>query len=73
MHESRIAVQQIQIAQKLGGPQSARAVASWRRAHIKACNNAAEAIDALWTDHHWPADGARARDYEWRPNPNFER
>jgi hypothetical protein len=73
IHESCIAAAQIGRLIKLGGPRSASASETWRRAHIAACNRASEAIDQLWDQHQWPADGARNRRYEWRPTANFRR
>lgn len=66
MHEGKIAVHQIERLTFLGG-RTANAIDTWRRAYIKACNNASEAIDALWDQHHWPADAGRDRRFEWRP------
>lgn len=65
IHESRIAIAQIRRLKHLG-PRSARAIESWRRAYIQASDSAAQAIDSLWDEHEWPADGARDRSFEWK-------
>jgi hypothetical protein len=67
IHESRIAIEQIERLNYLGQRQRG-AIETWRRAYIKACQAAAEAIDALWDEHRWPEDGARDRRFEWRPS-----
>lgn len=68
MHEGLIAVKQIARLQQLNDPRGGQsAVDSWRRAYIKACNHASEAIDTLFNEHQWPEDGARDRRYEYRP------
>ena len=72
MHESVIAVRQIERLQQLG-PRAGRAVDSWRRAYIKASENAANAIDQLSERDQWPADGARDRRFEWQPAKDFRR
>jgi hypothetical protein len=66
-HESRIAVSQIERLRQLGGRDRAQAIDSWQRAYIKASDNAAKAIDALWDAYQWPTDGARARGFHWQP------
>lgn len=68
IHEGNIAVNQIERLRFLGARSSA-AIASWRRAYIKACETASQAIDALWEEHRWPADGARERSYQYQPPP----
>jgi hypothetical protein len=73
IHEGNIAVAQIKRLQDLNSPQSARALATWRKAYISSCDRAAKAIDALWDQHQWPEHGARARDYEWKPSKRFSR
>lgn len=66
MHEGNIAINQIERLKYLGGRYTG-AIETWQRAYIKACNTASEAIDALWDQHRWPADGARNRRWEYRP------
>jgi len=72
-HESHIAVSQIERLRALGGPHAAKAIDTWRRAYVKACDHAAQAIDVLWNEHQWPSDGGRTRHYEWRPAKDFKR
>lgn len=72
MHEGRIAIQQIDRLERLGGPRKS-AIESWRRAYIAASNRAAIAIDELWDLHQWPTDGARNRRFEFRPAKDFRR
>jgi hypothetical protein len=67
MHESRIAIAQIERLRRLGGTRMNSAIHSWRRSYIASCDRASEAIDQLFDQHQWPADGARDRRYEWRP------
>ena len=78
IHEGTIAIRKIREVRiltglSLNGQKTTDAVESWRRAYIAACNRATLAIDALWDDYQWPADGARTRDYEWRPTNGFKR
>jgi hypothetical protein len=71
MHESRIAVKQIARYHTVNDPRAGKIIESWRRAYIKACDNAAKAIDMLWEEHQWPEGAARDRSFEWRPTANF--
>jgi len=66
MHEGSIAIKQIERLKYLGGRYTS-AIETWQRAYIKSCNTASEAIDALWDNYSWPADGARNRSYVYRP------
>jgi hypothetical protein len=66
IHEGRIAVQQIRRLEQLG-QKGGRAIDSWRRAYIRACEHASTAIDVLFDEHAWPEDGARERRFEYTP------
>jgi len=67
IHESHIAISQIERLRSLGGPHRMAAIDSWQQAYIRACDVAANAIDQLWDSHQWPTDGARVRGYVWHP------
>jgi hypothetical protein len=73
IHEARIAVEQIGRLERRNHPYGAKMINDWRRTYIKACEKASEAIDQLWDKHQWPADGARRRDFEWKPRPSASR
>ena len=73
VHESRLAVRQIQKLLAFGAGETDPDLCSWRRAYVAACERASEAIDELWIIHRWPADGARERRYIWTPTPWFRR
>lgn len=74
MHDGRTAISQIKRLYQLGGGRGiVSAIASWRNSYIKACLKASRAIDELFDAHAWPEDGARARDYEWKPREDYQR
>lgn len=75
VHEGHIAIAQIRrfLPEQALALRERRALESWRQAWIQASNNAAQAIDELWDVHHWPADGARVRGFQWQPAKDFRR
>jgi hypothetical protein len=66
IHESNIAVYQIERLRLLGG-HTQRAIETWRVAYIKSCNSASLAIDALWDEYRWPTDASRDRNFVFHP------